>query len=43
VGLASIYGLMMGIVRRQARGMLGPWMAHVMADVTIGAILLATR
>jgi hypothetical protein len=43
VGLASIYGLMMGIVRRQARGMLGPWLAHVCADVAIGAILVATR
>jgi membrane protease YdiL (CAAX protease family) len=43
VGLASIYGLMLGLVRRQARGMLGPWLAHVLADVTIGAILVATR
>jgi hypothetical protein len=30
-------------VRRQARGMLGPWLAHVLADVAIGAILVATR
>jgi hypothetical protein len=25
------------------RGMLGPWLAHVLADVAIGAILVATR
>jgi hypothetical protein len=43
VGLASIYGLMMGLVRRQARGMLGPWLAHVFADIAIGSILVATR
>ncbi len=33
----------MGLVRRQARGMLGPWLAHVFADIAIGAILVATR
>jgi len=40
VGLASIYGLLMGAVRRRARGMLGPWLAHVVTDVVIGSILL---
>lgn len=42
VGLAAIYGLMMGIVRRQAGGMLAPWIAHVGTDVAIGSILLST-
>jgi hypothetical protein len=40
VGLATIYGLMMGAVRRRADGMLAPWIAHVATDVAIGAILL---
>jgi len=40
VGLATIYGLLMGAVRRRARGMLGPWLAHVVTDVVIGSILL---
>lgn len=42
VGLATIYGLLMGAVRRRARGMLGPWLAHVATDVVIGSILLRT-
>jgi uncharacterized protein len=40
VGLATIYGLMMGIVRRRAGGMLAPWIAHVGTDIAIGLILL---
>ncbi|WP_394841244.1 CPBP family intramembrane metalloprotease [Pendulispora brunnea] len=40
VALVFIYGIMMGIVRRIAGGMLAPWLAHIFADVTIGAILL---
>jgi membrane protease YdiL (CAAX protease family) len=40
VGLATIYGLLMGAVRRRARGMLGPWLAHVATDIVIGSILL---
>jgi membrane protease YdiL (CAAX protease family) len=43
VVLAAIFGLMMGTVRRQTRGLLAPWLAHILADVTIGAILIATR
>lgn len=41
VGLATIYGLMMGIVRRRAGGMLAPWAAHVFTDVVIAGILIA--
>jgi membrane protease YdiL (CAAX protease family) len=43
VALATIYGVMMGLVRRQSRGMLAPWVAHVLADCAIGVILVATR
>ena len=39
IGLAAIYGLMMGIIRVRAGGMLAPWIAHVFADLTIIAIL----
>jgi membrane protease YdiL (CAAX protease family) len=43
VALATTYGVMMGLVRRRARGMLAPWLAHILADVCCGIILLATR
>lgn len=42
VGLATVYGLMMGVVRRRSGGMLAPWIAHVGTDVAIGSILLTT-
>jgi membrane protease YdiL (CAAX protease family) len=41
VGLASVYGLMMGVIRRRSDGMLGPWIAHVLTDVVIVSIILA--
>ncbi len=40
VALATVYGLMMGIVRRRSRGMLAPIVAHVFADMTIVGILV---
>ena len=40
VGLATIYGLMMGAVRRRSGGMLAPWIAHVLTDVVIAGIIL---
>lgn len=43
VALATIYGVMMGIVRRQADGLLAPFLAHVLTDVTIGTILFITK
>jgi uncharacterized protein len=39
VALASIYGLMMGIVRWRTKGLFGPWLAHVFADVVIFALV----
>jgi CAAX protease family protein len=41
VGLATIYGLMIGIIRRRAGGMLAPWLAHVFTDVVIAGIVVA--
>lgn len=40
VGLAFIYGLMMGVIRRRARGMLAPWVGHVATDIVIAALIL---
>jgi len=40
VGLACIYGLFMGVIRRRAGGMFAPWIAHVFTDVVIAAILI---
>ncbi len=39
MALVFAYGLMLGAIRRRARGMLAPWLAHVAADCTIFAIL----
>jgi hypothetical protein len=40
VGLAAIFGLLMGLIRRRAGGMLAPWLAHVFTDVVIAGIIL---
>jgi hypothetical protein len=40
VGLASIYGLFMGVIRRRAGGMFAPWMAHVFTDIVIAGIVV---
>jgi membrane protease YdiL (CAAX protease family) len=40
VAMAGTYGLMLGVIRRQSRGMLAPLLAHVAADATIFAILV---
>jgi uncharacterized protein len=40
VGLACIYGLLMGVIRRRAGGMFAPWIAHVLTDVMIAGIVL---
>jgi hypothetical protein len=37
--LASIYGLMLGLLRRKSSGMLLPWTVHILADIEIFAIL----
>lgn len=38
--MATIYGLMLGWVKRRSGGMLAPFVAHVFADVVIFAILV---
>lgn len=38
-GMAFIYGIMLGHIRRKSRGMAAPWLAHVGADLVIFAIL----
>jgi hypothetical protein len=40
VGLACIYGLFMGVIRRRAGGMFAPWIAHVLTDVVIAVIVI---
>jgi membrane protease YdiL (CAAX protease family) len=41
VGLATIFALMMGMLRMRGGGMLAPWVAHVFADVTIYTMVAA--
>ncbi len=40
VGLAVIFGILMGVIRRKSGGLLVPWGAHVCADIVIVAIVL---
>jgi membrane protease YdiL (CAAX protease family) len=40
VGLAFVFGLLMGLIRRRGEGMLAPWIAHVCADIIIVAIVV---
>jgi uncharacterized protein len=40
VALASIYGLLMGVIRRRAGGMFAPWIAHVFTDAVIAGIVI---
>lgn len=39
--LAGIWALMLGALRRYARGLLAPYLAHVVADLAIAAIVFA--
>lgn len=38
--LATAYGLLVGLIRFRARGMLAPYLTHVLADLTIGVIAI---
>ena len=40
VGLACIFGLFMGAIRRRADGMFAPWIAHIFTDIVIAGILV---
>jgi uncharacterized protein len=37
--LTAGYGLVLGVIRLKAGGLLGPWLAHVLADLTIVAVV----
>lgn len=37
--LTTGYGLLLGVIRLKAGGLLAPWLAHVLADVTIVAVI----
>lgn len=40
VGLATVYGAMLGGLRYVSGGLLAPWIAHVVADLVIFAVLV---
>jgi membrane protease YdiL (CAAX protease family) len=37
--MVFVYGFMLGVLRRCSQGILAPWIAHVLADIAIFAIL----
>jgi membrane protease YdiL (CAAX protease family) len=37
--MVFVYGFMLGVLRRRSQGILAPWIAHVLADMAIFAIL----
>lgn len=41
VGLATIYGFVMGVIRLRSGGLFAPWAGHVLADLVIVAIVFA--
>jgi len=41
--LATVYGAMMGELRRRTRGLLLPWFAHIFADAVIFGVLATLR
>ena len=41
VGLAFVYGMLLGALRRRAGGLRAPWVAHVLTDMAIAGIVLA--
>lgn len=41
IGLATLYGALLGVVRLHRGGLLAAWIAHIFADLTIVAILVS--
>jgi uncharacterized protein len=39
VALTAGYGLLLGVIRLKAHGLLAPWLAHVLADLTVVAVI----
>ena len=40
VGLAFVFGIMMGLIRRLSGGLLAPWAAHVCTDVVVVSMVV---
>ena len=40
VALASVFGVLMGLLRRRSGGLLAPWAAHVCSDIVIVAVVV---
>jgi uncharacterized protein len=38
--LSGVYGLMLGLIRLRAGGMIAPWIAHAGTDLTIFVLIL---
>lgn len=38
--MVLVYGVLLGLIRRRAAGLLAPWLAHVAADLVIFSILI---
>lgn len=38
--MVLVYGMLLGLIRRRAAGLLAPWLAHVAADLVIFSILV---
>jgi membrane protease YdiL (CAAX protease family) len=41
IGMASVYGLLQGVLRQRAGGLAAPWISHVCADATIFWLVVA--
>jgi len=39
--MVFVYGIMLGAIKRRCKGLLAPWVAHVVADLVIFAIMVA--
>ncbi|WP_165821015.1 CPBP family intramembrane glutamic endopeptidase [Nocardioides gansuensis] len=42
VGLAFVYGLLLGAMRLRSGGLLAPWIAHVLTDLVIFGLIVST-
>jgi len=42
VGLAFVYGLLLGALRLRSGGLLAPWIAHVLTDLVIFVLIVST-
>jgi membrane protease YdiL (CAAX protease family) len=40
VSMATVYGIMIGVIRRRSRGLMAPFVTHIVADVVIFVLIL---